>query len=195
MVDISKEPLSSIQTTIDYWISYLHQYNITTTLPPNNNNNKTTSIAEGSRENRIAILLVGTQKDKLSSSSSSSPSPQQRLREIESLFTTYQQKGFVNDYCIVSGKKIQGIRPLIERIQHYGEQIVNSESLFLPTTAAQIATIIQEKQEEHIFPLLLSKQELEQYPTIRPLGNLIGIELALSLLHNIGTLVYQPTTK
>ncbi len=86
---------------------------------------------------------------------------------------------------------------MIERIQHYGEQIVNSESLFLPTTAAQIATIIQETQTQQLFPLLLSKQELEQNPSIQALNknNDLRIELALSLLHNIGTLVYQPTTQ
>ncbi len=214
VVDISKA-FPEVQSSISFWLSYLKQYNISlrpNNTDPNNNHN--------SKNNpRISIIFVGTQRDKIYSEYSHLPEQEQtivvqnRIDEIESLSNDYIAKGLISDYSIVSGKKIQGIEGLIKRIDFFGNQIVKSEALLLPEAVGKIAELLKKLQNRsnndnnnnnnnnsnQSLPLLVSRQQLEQHPDIKPFvyqdPKAPGIELALTLLKNVGEIVYQPTTQ
>ncbi len=209
MVDIAKKDVNDIQKSLEYWIYYLQQYNITL-------------------ESEVAIIAVGSQKDKLSelfdsnissnnSNSNSSPSSSakqkqlfkqqliaERLEEVEHIFATLKQKRLITDSIIVSGKKLKGVDKLIVKIQEYGQEIVNQKSLLIPKSVDSTAKIIQQflanptnytasPSSATSYRLLLSLEEFKKLDPFQSLSS-AKIDIVLQLLHNVGLLVLSTAT-
>ncbi len=123
--------MQEIDGRIEYWLDYLRRYIITL--------NKIAKF-------KLAIILVGTQKDKLPLLFSHHPLLEQqrlvkqRMNDIQLLFSKYQQ--LISDAIIVSGKKIEGIEALIHKIQEHSAKIIHSRQLLLPTTVVSIISFL-----------------------------------------------------
>src|SRR4051812_18591796 len=108
--------MDHIQHSIEYWLNYLQQWNIIPASSTTSNNNHTSLSPLWS--DQVAIIVVGTQKDKLSQRIQQQQQQEyrNRLRSLETLFNQYQSDARINDWIIVSGQNIAGIDQLINKI-------------------------------------------------------------------------------